>query len=336
MSLTPTKRSNLDDEDEASKHNAAIADTVLSPAANAELLNAFNIETGRLKSDMGLSPLPEGIEVGRRASEMSPDKGDELLLPMSPLRSSLVAQEQADLMADWGANENNLLTGLGEEGGDYAQQQELPLLSPPQSVTKPKRNKKPRQTPSALQKSAILMDDLTELSGIQNASLPVPLKNRKAAAKKDLMTLLNQPLGSDHLFADLFNEITLSSPQKRPITPEEQIEQVPVEETQHIMNEDEKDWGVFEEPIRFEEVPEEIIQEPPVIQPSQQESEVQDNDLSFIANEFPFDLSLHIRESKMTRHQAASTFFNVLLGACNNEYRPVQKRPFDQIILENY
>ena len=335
MSLTPTKRTISDDGDVTFKNNAGVADIVLSPAANAELFNALNIEAGRLKSDMGMSPLPEGIEVGRRVSELSPARGEELVLPMSPLRSSLAAQEQADLLVDWGANDNNNLTGLGEDGdADQQNELELPLLSPPQSVTKPKRSKRPRQTSSSAPPS-ILMDDETELTNTMNASLPLPLRVRKAVAKKDLMTLLNQPLGSDHLFADLFKEITLSSPQRRPITPEEpNIEQQPPAE--EAMNGDEVYWGQPEENIRYEEDQERQMDQEQQLQQQQEGTEPLANELTFAVEELPFDLTSFMIGSGMTRRQAASTFFNVLLGACNNEYRPVQIQPFGQIILENF
>ena len=326
MSLTPSKR--MAAEDFLLPPSEA---NLLSPGANADLLQALNIEAGRLMSDQ-FSPLPDGVEVGRRASEVSAVRES---LPLSPLRSPLAS------VGEEGINNNNDDFGYPLGGDDYAapimdqeldagapvsdQLQQLPI-SPPQSAAKrPKRRSRPNT-------ASVVLDEETELEHLHN-TLPT-IAAQKKNAKATLLSLLNKPLASEDAFADLFNDIVLSSPAARRQEQQEQSEEQMHTDLVEQPHEEEiqlqEDFGGEEMMPMMEDDTEyapAAVQEAPHI-----EAAVSSEDLAI--DSFPFSLQAYL--TGMNRRKACQVFFQVLAGCNNREYRAAQSEPYAPISLTQF
>lgn len=326
MSLTPSKRLAEDQLLPLMSES-----NLLSPGANADLLKALQIEAGRLMSDNRpmseqFSPLPEGVEVGRRVSEVSAARES---LPISPLRSPLGAVEEI------GGDDFGLPLG---DDGDYpplpmeenaapASDNALPQLpiSPPQSAAK-----RPRRRPRT-SAAALVMDEETELSHLHN-SLPQIVQKKNAKAK--LLSLLSRPLASEDVFADLFNDITLSSPARHSKPLSSLTEQQPEAEEQ--MEEQEKmEEDVFGgediAPMMMEDEDYTSLQPEKAQSPAALVGAVADSAEDLVIPAFPFNLQTYLMG--VNRRKASQIFFKVLAGCNNSEFRAVQSEPFGPISL---
>lgn len=320
MSLTPSKRVA---EEPISESN------LLSPAANADLLKALQIEGGRLMSDHQFSPLPEGVEVGRRASDMSAVRDS---LPLSPLRSPLgvVGEEEPQINGD------DFGLALGDDG-DYAplgaDENAAPIsdnalqlpISPPQSAAKRPR-RRPRSTTAAA--PAVVMDEETELSQLYNSLPQIAVQKRNAKSK--LLTLLNRTLASEDAFADLFNDIALSSPHKNnnnSIEAMEKQQQEEMEITERLVNEEQMQFGGEEMAVSLIMEDADYVIEPE--QPIVSQTFTEKSDFEFPS--LPFNLQAYM--SGVSRRRACQIFFKVLSGCTNGEFRAEQTDPFTPITI---